>query len=151
MLQIVIAFANLISSRIIWRPRNDGWLCAHAPGSRAEPAWTGLGGQGPPLPMGGLSHPHLGGRARQPGPLLASPIAAALGLWCWPSRESPGWPGSHHQEPHPLWAGLAPEALARTSAVWMPAPSWSFLEQREVGRTGNGSLRVCSFLPLILD
>ena len=149
----MIAFANLISSRIIWRPRNDGWLCGHTPGSRAEPAWTGLGGQGPPLPLGGLSHPHLGGQACQPGPLLAPPLAAALGLRWWPSRVSPGWPGLEVSTRNhaPLWSGLAPEALALTSSAWVPAPSWSLLEQREVGRTGNGSLRVCPFLPLILD
>ena len=105
----MIAFANLISSRIIWRPRNDGWLCAHAPGSKAEPAWTGLGGQDPPLPLGGLSHPHLGGQARQPGPLLVFPLGAGLlashldgRAWKSPPGTTPAlvWPGSRSPGTH---------------------------------------------------
>lgn len=31
-------------------------------------------------------------------------------------------PERHHQEPHPLWSGLAPEAPALTPSMWVPAP-----------------------------
>lgn len=94
--------------------------CAGTP-EQGRASLTGLGGQGPlPLPLGGLSHPHLGAEPVSqalPVPLLA----AALGLR-WPSqchldgrawKSAPGttptlvWPGSRSPGAHVIGVGAS--------------------------------------------
>ena len=79
----------------------------YVPGEQGRASLDRTGRSRPASPLGGLSHSHLGGRARQPGPLLTSPLAAALELRWWPSRVSPGWPGLEVTTRNHTHSGLA--------------------------------------------
>lgn len=129
----MIAFANLISPRIIWRPGSDGWLWARAPGSRG----------GTSLEQDRTVRAHLfpraaGGRAHQPGTRLGSESVLSWergSLRACPLRPLRKSPSGTV----PLWLCLAPEALVPTSAR-MPGLSQSFPEQGEPKWTGVCSL-----------